>query len=209
MKKILVVLFLISIGITSTQGQVQESMQLALNIEKLAQFKQILSNMKKGYEALSGGYNTIKGISQGNFKLHQAFLDGLMQVSPTVRNYRKVGEIVNYQVTLVNEYRGAYERFRSDQNFTANEIEYLATVYNNLLKESIMNLDELTNIITSGKMRMSDDERLKAIDGIYNEMEQKILFLRHFNNKTGVMALQRAKERKDAQTIARIYGINH
>src|SRR5690606_33421208 len=119
MKKILVVLFLISIGITSTQGQVQESMQLALNIEKLAQFKQILSNMKKGYEALSGGYNTIKGISQGNFKLHQAFLDGLMQVSPTVRNYRKVGEIVNYQVTLVNEYRGAYERFRSDQNFTA------------------------------------------------------------------------------------------
>ena len=51
--------------------QAQELEELALDIEKLAQFKQILSDMKKGYTILSGGYNTIKNLSQGNFNLHK------------------------------------------------------------------------------------------------------------------------------------------
>ncbi len=48
-------------------AQVEELAQLALNIEKLAQFKQILSDLKKGYEILSGGYNTIKKHQPGKF----------------------------------------------------------------------------------------------------------------------------------------------
>ena len=58
-------------------AQSAEIQQLLLNVEKLTQFKQILSDMKKGYQILEGGYNTIKDISEGNFSLHKAFLDGL------------------------------------------------------------------------------------------------------------------------------------
>ena len=63
-------------------AQSTEIQQLLLNVEKLAQLKKILGNMKKGYEIISTGYNTIKDISKGNFNLHEAFLDALMQVSP-------------------------------------------------------------------------------------------------------------------------------
>jgi hypothetical protein len=41
---------------TPVKAQATELAQLALNIEKLAQFKQILADLKKGYEILSGGY---------------------------------------------------------------------------------------------------------------------------------------------------------
>lgn len=196
-------------GLLKANAQMAESAQLALNIEKLAQFKQILSDMKKGYQILSGGYNTIKGISQGNFNIHKVFLDRLMQVSPTVRNYRKVGDIVNFQILLVQEYNRAYNRFRVDENFTAREIGYLGKVYDNLFKDSLRNLDELTTIITAGKLRMSDDERLHGIDAIFTDMEGKLNFLRQFNQNTSVLSLQRAKEKKDAESIRKVYGLHN
>jgi len=204
MKKLIILISLSFLGILPAfraSAQADEIAQLILNIEKLAQFKQILSDMKKGYEILSGGYNTIKNISEGNFSLHKAFLDGLMKVSPAVRNYRRVADITNYQIILVKEYRKAYERFRQDNNFNADELAYLGRVYDNLFKESLRNLDELLTVITAGKARMSDNERLQAIDRIYADMQDKLMFLRHFNNNTTILAVQRAKERNDAQTI--------
>lgn len=212
MKKIVMILALIFCSLLpayKVSAQAAEIQQLLLNVEKLAQFKQILSDMKKGYQILEGGYNTIKDISEGNFSLHKAFLDGLMQVSPAVRNYRRVADIINYQIVLVKEYRNAYGRFKRDNNFNPQELDYIGDVYNNLLKESLRNLDELTTIITAGKTRMSDDERLQAIDRIYADMQDKLTFLRHFNNNTTILAVQRAKERNDVQAIQKIYGINN
>jgi hypothetical protein len=54
---------------------------------------------------------------------------------------------------------------------------------------------------------MSDDERLTAIDGIYDEMQNKLSFLRYFNNNTTVLAVQRAKEKNDVNSIRSTYGI--
>jgi DNA repair ATPase RecN len=190
-------------------AQAQEMQQLILNIEKLAQFRQILKDMKKGYEILNGGYNTVKKMSQGNFSLHETFLDALMQVSPTIRNYRRVGDIVNYQVLLVKEYKAAFNRFKNNGNFNPDEIVYLERVYNNLFKQSLRNIDELTSVITANRMRMSDDERLVAIDKIYADMQDKLLFLRSFNNNTSVLAIQRAKERNDLNVMRSIYKVNN
>jgi hypothetical protein len=84
-------------------AQSTETQQLLLNVEKLAQLKKILSNMKKGYEIVSSGYNTIKDIFKGNFNLHDAFLNALLQVSPTVRKYKRVADIIPCQSEIVKE----------------------------------------------------------------------------------------------------------
>jgi len=42
----------------------------------------------------------------------------------------------------------------------------------------VKNLDELAMVITAGKLRMSDDERLQAIDRIYASIEDQFSFLR-------------------------------
>jgi DNA repair ATPase RecN len=190
-------------------AQKDEIAQLLLNVEKLAQFKQILSDMKKGYQILNGGYNTIKDLSEGNFSLHKTFLDALMEVSPTVKNYKRVADIINYQIILVKEYKSAFNRFKQDNNFNQQELAYLGRVYENLFKQSLNNLDDLVTIITANKLRMSDDERLEAIVKIFADMQDKLLFLRYFNNNTTVLAVQRAKERNDANTMRLVYGINN
>jgi len=180
-----------------SMGQSAEIQQLILNIEKLSQFKKILSDMKKGYELLSGGYKTVKDMTEGNFSLHKTFLDALMQVSPAVKNYKRVAEIVEYQISIVKESRNGMNRFIKSGNFSGQEINYFEKVYGNLLNQSLRNLDELTMIVTADKLRMSDDERLKAVDDIYEQMQDKLLFLRNFNTKSNVLALQRAREKND------------
>jgi hypothetical protein len=190
-------------------AQAQEIEQLVLDIEKLAQFKQILSDLKKGYQIVSTGYSTIKDLSEGNFNLHKTFLDGLMVVSPAVRKYSKVADIINDQIMIVKEYKVAFGKYKQDGNFNDDEISYLGKVYNNLIDESLKDLDELTMVMTDSKMRMSDDERLQAIDRIHANMNDKLLFLRHFNNNTTILAVQRAKERNDVVTMKKIYGINN
>lgn len=187
-------------------AQATELAQLALNIEKLAQFKQILSDLKKGYEILTGGYNTIKNISEGNFKLHQVFLDGLMEVSPAVKRYKRVGDIIDYQLRLVKEYKAAFNRFKQAGRFKPDEIDYMGKVYDKLVSESLEGLDDLLVVITANKLRMSDEERLTAIDNIYKDMGEKLRFLRRFNDQAEVLSLQRAREMKDVKTLKGMYG---
>lgn len=186
-------------------AQTNETAQLLLNVEKLAQFKQILADMKKGYDILNSGYSTIKDLSEGNFGLHKTFLDGLMNVSPAVKKYKRVADIIDYQMLLVKEYRSAFNRFKEDDNFNQVELGYLGNVYDKLFKQSLQNLDDLLILITANKLRMSDDERIKAIDGLFADMQDKLLFLRHFNNNTSVLALQRAKEKKDVKILQKLY----
>lgn len=210
MKKIFFLLVFLNAGVQEKLfAQSDEAQQLLLNVEKLAQFKQILSDMKKGYQIVVTGYTTIKTLSQGNFNLHKTFLDALMEVSPAVRKYKKVADIINDQILIAKEYKNAFRRFKKDNNFNPEEIDYLGKVYTNLFKQSLNNLDELTIIITANKLRMSDDERLAAIDRIYNDMQDKLMFLRHFNNNTTILAVQRAREKNDAVTMKFFYGITN
>lgn len=206
MKKITL---LITICAFSVQGfsQSQEVQQLLLNVEKLAQFKKILNDMYKGYKVLYKGYTTIKDISEGNFSLHKTFLDGLLQVSPAVRKYKRIADIISYQLRIVKEYKTAFSQFRQDKHFTAEEIDYLGKVYSNLFKESMKSLDELSMVITTGKLRMNDDERLQAIDRIYSNIVDQFSFLQEFNNSTAILAVQREKDLQDIEISRRIYSI--
>src|SRR5689334_19777059 len=107
MKKCVLILFTCLLC-RIANGQSTEAQQLLLNVEKLAQFKKILQNMKDAYQILHSGYTAIKDISQGNFSLHKVFLDALLEVSPAVRKYKRIADIVSYQLKIVKNYKAAY-----------------------------------------------------------------------------------------------------
>lgn len=181
--------------------------QLILDYEKLASLKNILSQMYQGYEVLSKGYSAVKGVAQGNFSLHEAFLDGLYLVSPAVRKYPRITDIINDQATLVSEYRQASGSFSRSGRFKPDELTYMMTVYNNLVSASLQNLDNLVMIITDSQLRMSDAERLRAIDRLYHESHNQLTYLRRFNGQASAMVKQRALIEQDRQALHSIYGI--
>lgn len=208
MKRSAIVLLLFLFFAPGIYAQANETSQLVLNWQKLQQLRDILDNMYKGYEILTKGYNTIKDISEGNFKLHEVFLDGLFEVSPVVRDYKRIADIVKYQQALVKDYKRSWNRFKQDPNFTPDELRYIEKVYNHLFRQSLKNLDELIMATTASNLRMSDDERLQTIDRIFLDIEDKLAFLRHFNSGAQALAMQRAKERHDVETLRKLYAVD-
>jgi hypothetical protein len=206
MKQSFCILIIVLVA-TSANAQTQEATQLVLNYEKLKQLEEILDNMYKGYKILTKGYNRIKDIAEGNYTLHQVFIDGLFAVNPSVAKYKRIPDIIRYQSLLMKEYRRAFNRFKNDRNLTPDEVKYLERVYSYLVKQSLRNLEELTMIVTANKLRMSDDERIQSIDRIYFDIENKLSFLRYFNNSTQVLVVQRAKDNSEVGTVKKLYEV--
>lgn len=204
----LVILMVLTATSISAKAQSAEVQQLLLNVEKLSQLKNILADMKKGYVIITNGYNAVKDVSQGNFSLHKVFLDGLMIVNPEIKKYRRVADIISYQKDLVTEYKSAFNRFKASDNFSPQEIGYLGKVYKQLFDQSLNNLDELTTVITSSQLRMSDDERLQAIDRIFADTQDKLMFLRNFNKQASILNLQRQKEKAEIRATKQYYNLN-
>ncbi|MFA4867860.1 MAG: TerB family tellurite resistance protein [Pedobacter sp.] len=205
MKNLFLMLLLLCCCSFGTLAQSQEAQQLLLNVEKLSQLKGILTSMKKGYDVLSTGYKSVKNIAEGNFSLHEVFLDGMMLVSPEVRKYRRIADIISDQSDIVSEYKSAFKRFSAGGNFTVSELEYLGKVYGELFSQSLDNLDQLAMVITAGKLRMTDDERLQAIDRIFADTQDKLMFLRSFNRQTSSLNMQRQREKADVEGLRKYY----
>jgi len=208
MKECLWVLLLLFSFSSKSFSQTQEIQQLLLDVEKLTQLKNILTELKSGYEIVSNGYTTIKDISEGNFNLHNIFLKSLLEVSPAVKNYVRIKDITDAQVSLVREYKNALKQFKGSGEFSVDEINYLEKVYANLFNHSLDNLQTMIMVITAGKLRMSDDERINSIDVVWKEVSQQLTFLRHFNNQARILCLQRAKEKNDFTTMKQLYDVN-
>jgi hypothetical protein len=202
------ILFLILSFAVKAQAQSNELQQLLLNIEKLTQFKAILSDMKKGYQIYQQGYSSISDLSKGNFNLHHVYLTGLMAVNPAVRYNPRVNQIISQQQDIIREYKRYTSLFRQSGTFSLKELDYINNVYSQLVKQSNVNIDDLASVTTAGQLRMSDDDRLRGIDRIYNSSSDQLQFLRFFNRQAVMLSLQRSKDLNDARVLRRLYSLN-
>ena len=188
------------------QAQLFDTEQLILDVQKLSQLKQILTDLRAGYQTLDEGYSAIRDVAQGSFNLHKAFLDGLLAVSPAVRNYQRVIAIVNLQASMLNKYQQAWAYFQS-HGFRPEELALIGQVYYGLLAESAKNLSDLTNIVTDGVFRASDAERMRQIDVIYDRMAERAGFIDRFTNNTALLLQQRQGLGQEDQSVQQLYGI--
>lgn len=215
MMKRTAIIVLLSLGLATAapsgsyaQSVADVTQQLVLDYQKLAALKNILSQMYSGYKVLNKGYDAVKEVAQGNFNLHEAFLDGLYLVSPNVRKYPRVAGIIHDQAQLISEYQSSSGAFHRDPHFSPDELRYIMTIYNNLVRQALQNLDDLSMIMTDSKLRMSDAERLTAIDRIYMASHDQLNYLRRLNDQVQKISRQRVQQMTDRQNIRSIYSLN-
>lgn len=198
-------LFTFGLSLPAARAQSNELIQLILNVEKLEQLKNILGSMKDGYDVLSKGYKAVQDVSKGNFNLHKVFLDKLLDVSPLVRNYAKVIQIIGAQKNILSEYKGALNSIRQMNVFRGNDLEYLEGVYENLTDRTAKSLDELILVITAGQLRMNDAERMAFIDRIHLDVTDQLQFLRYFNNKAIILGKQKQQGVEEATRLQSLF----
>lgn len=180
--------------------------QLVLDFQKLQEMKAILQDMYTSYKILDQGYTRIRDIAQGQFNLHKAFLDGLLAVSPVVKNYYRVEQIIQSEYDLVREYKASSGRAHGSGLFSETELGYIDGIYTTLFRRSLQSIDELTMVLTDDELRMSDAQRLAAIDRVYGEIGGQLRAVRQLNNETSVQLVQREKAINDIKTLKILYG---
>lgn len=162
---------------------------------------------QKGYSIVTGGINTIRNIKNGDLNLHRDFFNSLKNVNPAIRRYAKVADIIAYQVKIIKQTKGTLQQIRETKQFTETELDYCKQVFDNLLDECMNRVEELILVTTSGKLEMKDDERLKRIDRLYADVQDKYSFTCAFSEDMGILAVQRLGEQMEINRSKLINGI--
>jgi len=135
------------------------------------------------------------------------YFDELWRIKTALAYYQRVKDIIEKQLQLVNEYKGAWALFKQDKNFTADEMDYMQEVYNGIMDESIKNLDQLSLVINAFVTQMSDAKRMEIINEVDHNLDENLSDLREFNNQNKMMSFQRASEKGDIETVKKLYGL--
>lgn len=208
MKKwVMIGMVLVSV-VTCGRAQSFEVQQLVLDIQKLSQEKQLLNDLYNGYVILEKGYGAIRDISKGSFDLHKAFLDGLLAVSPAVKKYKRIADIVDLQVKMIGAYAASWGRVRSEGRFSAGEVELIGGWYSGLLGGAAQALNSLTVVLTDGQLRADDGERMRQIDELYSGMRSRWTVLQAFNDQVGWLSAQRVAAARENKGLRKLFGLN-
>jgi hypothetical protein len=70
----------------------------------------------------------IKDWVQKQKKLYEDYFQELWKVKAAIANYKRVKDIIEQQLAMVSEYKGAWSLFRQDKNFTPEELDYMLVI---------------------------------------------------------------------------------
>jgi len=192
---------------TSSEWFRQKATQKKYLLQQIAALQVYSGYLSRGYSIAKNGLNTIKSIKNGDLLQHSNYFTSLVTVNPQIKRYKKVAGIIAMQISIARQSGNAIKSFRSNHHFTTSEINYLRDVFNTLLSDCAQNLDELLNLVANGNLQMKDDERMKAIDRIYIDMQDKQQFARAFTNNAAGLSIQRSNEENDIIISKKLNGL--
>lgn len=172
----------------------QSETQKKYLLQQIAALKVYLDYAEKGYAIVSKGINTVSNIKSGEFNLHRDFFNSLKDVNPQIRRFAKVAGIIAYQLQIVKQSKEALQAISKSKQFTSEEVNHIKKVIDRLLSECSKTIEELITVTTSGKVEMTDDERLGRIDGIYTDIQGKYSFACSFKQEMNLLSTQRLAE---------------
>ncbi|HUC82370.1 MAG TPA: hypothetical protein VMR70_15800 [Flavisolibacter sp.] len=151
--------------------------------------------------------NEIKDWVEKQRKLYDDYFQELWKVKTALSYYQRVKDIIERQVAMVNEYKGAWALFKQDKNFTKEELEYMNNIYTGMMDESIKGIDQLSLVVNAFATQMSDARRLEIINTVSDNLEQQFIDIKDFNNQNKMLSLQRASEKGEIEYVKRLYGL--
>lgn len=188
-------------------AQTQEIEQLKLDLEKLVQMKMMLQSMYDGNNTLVSGYNQVSSLAKGNFDLHKNYLDQLLQVAPQIRSYPIVQTILDKQSKTLTESVSAYTAYVKSGLFKGIELFGIKSQFDQYKSTVSKKLDQLNLVLSPGALRMSDQERLLAIDRIDRDVGEALNSVRTLVKEQNAVAAVRGQQKKDNNAMRAWYGL--
>lgn len=202
MKKIrltILVMLLFHFGSSQTLAEwfQQKKTQIQYLEEQIAALKAYAVVAQKGYAIAKSGLTLIGNIKKGDFTLHSNYFSSLTKVNLNVKAYTKIADIISMQIAIVKVSHQQRINIQRSNEFNGNEIIYLGKVFDKLLLGCSEIIDHLLAVTTDGLLQMKDDERIQNIDKLYDQMQDRWLFVQDFRDANTRLAIQRMAEHND------------
>lgn len=139
--------------------------------------------------------------------LYKDYYEELQKVKGIISYYKRIKEITEKQVQLVEEYKRAFSLFKQDKHFSADDLSYMGRVYSGILDESVKNLDQVFLVIHSFDTQMSDAKRIEIINAAADRIDINYNDLNALDQQGILLSLQRAKAQNDVDAVKKLYGI--
>lgn len=149
----------------------------------------------------------IAGWTQQQKDLYSDYFTELWKVKTVIADFQQITAIIAGQQQLITEYKTAYAQVRHDKHFSPSEISYIYGVLTGIVGESVKNIDQITMLLESFTVQMSDADRMRLIQHSSDNIQGEIGALRAFNNQNAVLSLQRATDQNDLNAVKQLYGI--
>jgi hypothetical protein len=202
--KLTVALLLVTVG-AEAQGFSfgdlfgQAGKQKKYYLQQIAAYQAFESELKQGYNVIKHGLGGIRDINTAELNAHTAYYQSLRSVSSPVKNSNQIADILNWQQEINNSFNQSFTGITDDEQ------AYISTVKTGILNACNADLIDLQNLLTSGKLEMTDDERLKRLAQLHAAMLDKYQFTRSFCNSIKLLIVQRQQSINETQTLKNIY----
>jgi len=140
-------------------------------------------------------------------ELYGQYYEELWKVKSAIVYYKRLRDLTDIQVQLVEEYKWAWNLFNRSGHFSVEELRAMETVYAGILEVSVKNVDGILSIVGSFRTQMSDAARLELIVAAADAMEANWQDLKRYNRENSVLSVQRARSLEEAAKLRELYGI--
>jgi hypothetical protein len=204
--KMLVIMLMLIIGITNyANAQTwrewfrQRKTQKEYLEKQIVALRAFCKKLKEGYDIAERGLNRVGDIKNGNFGDHQVYFEALEIVNPVVHKSPKVSAIVSCRSEINRYFERLFSVVHGSNDLSASERNYVYYVRDGIAQRC-ENAISFVNVLTSdNSSKLTDDERMRQIDMVYQSMSEMRMFSRSFCNMTRLLIQSRNRQRSEVQ----------
>lgn len=205
----LIIVIMLLTGVTARPQSISQLIeQLTLDTQKLSGLRSILKDMITSYTLIRNGYEEIKGIAKGNFRLHQSYLDGLWIVSRAVREDPAIHKLLNNGGAIFRLANAISHGLQGNTLITPAEQGIINNQLSTYVTRCNSTIQELSLIITDSQVRMDDAQRMEVIGRLNQSVSGQLRGLNELKERIDIESLRRLKELNDIAHLKQLYGIH-
>lgn len=180
----------------------QKKTQKKYLLQQIAALQVYAGYLKQGYQIANGGLGNIIGSLKDEFNLHSAYYSQLKAVNPVVKKDPKVNDILIWQSDILR----TVSKLSKVNYLTSNEKQYVGKVNGALLADCDEQITALQILLTNNQLELSDDERIKRLNGIHKAMQDNYRFIANFTNQLKLYGIQKQREANSLASSKYLFG---
>lgn len=139
--------------------------------------------------------------SQRQRELYGNYYESLWKVKSMISQFQKVKAISASQRELLRAYQKSWDLVVRGNLFSPQELLLLERRYGDVLRQSAQNIQELTQVLRSYGLQLSDGERLEQIMDLEHRMNRNFRSLTQLNLQVESLHAQRSLWAKEGRSL--------